>query len=216
MIDSIIHYKERYFTSYHDRTVLSSAGSFVINIIISMGKLFFGLVINSNWFIITAVYSLILCIAKGQVLFKYKLLQSSSLTNEVNIHKQFLIFQRSGIFVCLTGIAYLFVCLRMYTSGSHTTYPYYLVYGVAGLAFFKIYTSIHGMFVSRRLRNPTISTLKVFSFIDAMVTIVIVQCALIELNGTIENAIISSSLFGIACSILFMAIGIYMICKKEN
>ncbi|MEF9892391.1 MAG: hypothetical protein RR738_03515 [Anaerorhabdus sp.] len=214
MMSLILHYKDRYFKSYYDRTVLSSAGSFVSNIIVSIAKLILGFVLQSPWFITTAIYSLVLCSAKGQVLYEYALLKRCTLDDNTSKNKQLMIFQRSGIFVCITGIAYLFVCIRMYVFGSHTTYPYYLVYGIAGVAFFKIYTSIYGIIVSRKIKNPIISTLKIFSFIDATVTIVMVQCALIELNGTIENAIISSSLFGIACSILFIIIGITMILKK--
>lgn len=67
----------RYFGNPQDRTAMFNAASLVIDAFIGIGKLILGLYLLSGWFITNALYYLILCIAKGQVLHKYTLAKKS-------------------------------------------------------------------------------------------------------------------------------------------
>lgn len=195
--------------------MLRSLGSFVTNALIGAGKLVLGIAILSPWFMVTAVYYLMLCGVRGQLLWRFR--ETRLVEDQVErFDRQFAVFRHSGIFICLLGISYLAVCLRMYFCGEGSTYPYYILYGAAGVAFYKIGLSIYGMVISRKIKNPLLTTMKIIAFIDACVSIVAVQCALLALEESAESATKSSSLFGAGCSLVFIGIGVYMLLRRKE
>lgn len=200
-------------SDYHDRTMLVSVGSVCTNAFIGIGKLALGIFFLSPWFMVTSVYYLLLCTARGYLLWTCKHTPSTRNAKESFDH-QVAVCRRSGMFICLLGVSYFLVCLRMYVWGDTSSYPYYIVYGVAAIAFYKIGLSIYGMVVSKRMKSPLVMTMKVISFVDACVSIVAVQCALLSMKNPTITATKSSAVFGAGCSILFIAIGIYMVFRK--
>lgn len=128
---------------------------------------------------------------------------------------EFNVYKRGGVFLCLLGVSYLLVCLRMYLVGDVFIYSGYIVYLVATVAFNKLVVAIYGNIVNRHLKNPIISTLKVLNFIDAMVSIVVTQMTLLTMQAS-PRALSVSALFGMACSALFFLIGMYMLCQKKK
>ena len=207
-------YGSRYLGNYHDRTMLFSVGSFAINAVIGLVKLGTGLLLVSPWFISTGVYYLLLCAARGRTLWQFY--KTKDLTDHVaRFDKQFKVFRHGGIFLCLIGLSYFAVCLFMYFYKVTTSYPYYILYGVAAVAFYKITMAIYGMVVSAKMKNPLISTMKIIAFVDACVSIVATQCALIAMDDPVA-ASSSSALFGMGCSAVFLGIGIYMLCKRKK
>jgi hypothetical protein len=210
----LVNNRERYMGNYHDKTLTMTVGSFSVNALIGIGKLIFGIILLSPWLISTAIYYLILCAIRGQILRKYKKIR----VIEDPIRKfdrQYSIYKPSGIFICLLGVSYFLVCLRMYFANESNSYPFYILYGVAAVAFYKISMAFKGMVVTRRMNNPLLSTLKIISFVDACVSIVVVQCALLTMEKS-KVATVSSALFGMACSALFLVIGIFMLCRKKK
>jgi ribose/xylose/arabinose/galactoside ABC-type transport system permease subunit len=103
----------------------------------------------------------------------------------------------------------------MYLNGDAIAYSGYMVYLVATVAFTKMGFAIHGTVINRHRNNPIISTLKMISFIDAMVAIVVTQYTLL-IKQSSAHAMNSSALFGMGCSALFVLIGIRMLTKKKN
>ena len=199
----IAAYKERYWGNYHDRTLTASHISFVINALIGVGKLILGLAVRSPWFIATAVYYLLLCAARGEALRQYRKAGAEA-SPSARFRRQRRVYQRGGGFICLLAISYFLVCLRMYTAGDHSRYPYYILYGVAAVAFYKI----------GRMKNPLLSTLKAISRVDACVSIVAVQCALLVMKES-PMATTSSALLGMGCSLLFLGFGLFMLLRRR-
>ncbi len=162
-----------------------------------------------------AAYYLILCAARGYALYKYtraKSLQDSKPRNTL----EFAVYQRSGIFLCLLGISYLLVCLRMYFYGDAIVFQGNIVFLVATVAFTKLSIAIYGTLTNRHLKGPIVSALKMISFTDAMVSIVVTQYTLIMLEDDSSHAISSSALLGMGCSVVFFLMGIYMLLKKKK
>lgn len=215
MLKRLAHYHKQYQKiGYRDRTMLLSIGAFSINALIGAGKLVLGIALFSPWFIVTALYYLLLCGARGQLLWRFRHTRMIENYKE-RFDKQFAVFRHSGIFICLIGVSYLFICLRMYVWGEANTYPFYIIYGVAAVAFYKTGVSIYGMVVSRKMNNPLLTTMKVIAFVDSMVSIVAVQCALLTMEESAESATQSSALLGAAFSVMFIGIGIYMLLRKK-
>lgn len=210
-----MHYHKQYLNiGYRDRTMLMSIGSFAINALIGAGKLLIGILLLSPWFVATAVYYLLLCAARGQLLWRFR--HTRLIENPLErFDRQFAVFRHSGIFICLIGISYLLVCMRMYISGEGSTYPYFILYGVVAVAFYKVGVSIYGVVVSRRIKNPLLTTMKVVALMDACVSIVAVQYALLVMKETATTAARSSAIFGAGCSIVFICIGVFMLVRKK-
>lgn len=197
---------------YRDRTMLMSLGAVAVNAAIGAGKLAVGVVLLSPWFIVLAAYYLLLCAARGQLLWRFRHTRLIEKPEE-RFALQLAVFRRSGVFICFLGVSYLFVCLRMYFWGEGTEYPYYLVYGVAGVAFYKVGASIYGMVVSRRIKNPLLTTMKILALMDACVSIVAVQCALLTMEHS-PTATQSSAMLGAVCGLVFVGIGIGMLLRN--
>lgn len=102
----------------------------------------------------------------------------------------------------------------MYTAGDHSRYPYYILYGVAAVAFYKIGMAIYGIVITGRMKNPLLSTLKAISLVDACVSIVAVQCALLVMKES-PMATTSSALLGMGCSMLFLGFGLFMLLRRR-
>ncbi|MCO7127509.1 hypothetical protein NIE88_17265 [Sporolactobacillus shoreicorticis] len=205
---------DHYAKNDQDRTVAAALASLILYVVIGIGKLVLGMYLLSTWYVINAVYYLILCIARGQAIKKYKIIRS--IENRIKRYDlEFVVYKRSGIFICLLGISYFFTCLRMYLIGDATVYGGYMVYLVATIAFTKMGFAIHGAVINRHRNNPIISTLKIISFIDATVAIVVTQYTLL-IKQSSAHAMNSSALFGMGCSALFILIGIRMLNKKKK
>lgn len=204
----------RHMGNYEDRTVTITTASSVANALIGSAKLALGIYLLSPWFMANAIYYLLLCAARGLTLKKYQAAKQIE-NKEERVNWEFTVYQRSGVFICLMGIAYLLVCLRMYFTGDSTVYKGHIAYGVAAVAFTKLGFAIYGTSVARHLHNPIISLLKTINFTDAFVSIVVTECTLLTMQG-IENATIYSAITGMVFSALFIAMGILMLAKKKK
>lgn len=208
----IAAYKKRYWGNYHDRTLTASHISFVINALIGVGKLILGLAVRSPWFIATAVYYLLLCAARGEALRQYRKAGAEA-SPSARFRRQRRVYQRGGGFICLLAISYFLVCLRMYTAGDHSRYPYYILYGVAAVAFYKIGMAIYGIVITGRMKNPLLSTLKAISLVDAAFPSSRCSCLLVMKESPMATT--SSALLGMGCSLLFLGFGLFMLLRRR-
>ncbi|WP_145317585.1 hypothetical protein [Paenibacillus xylanexedens] len=204
----------RYLGNKQDRTAIINVASLIINALIGIGKLILGIYLLSGWFITNAVYYLILCVAKGQVLQQYKVVKRME-SSEERYTLELTVYKRGGLFLCLLGVSYSLVCLRMYLIGDAFIYEGIIVYIVATVAFTKLAFAVYGTWANRHLHNPIISTLKMINFTDAMVSIVVTQATLLTMQAS-PLALKTSSLFGMGCSVLFCLMGVWMIFHKKK
>ncbi|MBD8837439.1 MULTISPECIES: hypothetical protein [unclassified Paenibacillus] len=205
---------DRYLGNKQDRTALFNVASLVINAWIGIGKLVLGIYLLSGWFITNAVYYLILCIAKGQVLHQYKVAKGTASPQE-RYSLELAVYKRGGLFLCFLGVSYSIVCLRMYLIGDAFIYSGLIVYIVAIVAFTKLAFAVYGTWANRHLHNPIISTLKMINFTDAMVSIVVTQATLLTMQAS-PLALKTSSLFGMGCSVFFCLMGVRMMSHKKK
>ncbi|MGE6666113.1 hypothetical protein [Paenibacillus xylanexedens] len=203
-----------YLGNKQDRTALFNVASLVINGVTGIGKLILGIYLLSGWFITNAVYYLILCVAKGQVLHKYTVTKRMD-SPEDRYRLELTVYKRGGLFLCLLGVSYSMVCLRMYLIGDAFIYEGNIVYIVSTVAFTKLAFAVYGTWANRHLHNPIISTLKMINFTDAMVSIVVTQATLLTMQGS-PLALKTSSLFGMGCSVLFCLMGVWMMFHKKK
>lgn len=212
--DFIKEWLRRSLADHHHRIAASSLAAAIANALIGIGKLTLGVYLVSDWFMANGVYYLLLCAAKVQTLQRFAAVQSIEDPKQ-RYAAEFSVYKRGGLFLCLLGISYLFICLRMYIAKDAVVYKGYIVYLVAAAAFTKLGFAVYGIAVNRRSKGPLMATLRIISFTDAMVSIVMTQFALLTMEGS-ANALNSSALFGMSCSIFFVLLGIYMLLNKKT
>ena len=101
---------------YGSRTLLVSAGSSILNALIGAAKLVLGIVFFSPWLIVTGIYYLVLCAARGRILKIYSGIRRMNEEADREA-RQTALFPHSGFFICMIGLSYLGVCLCMYFWG---------------------------------------------------------------------------------------------------
>ncbi|WP_244444737.1 hypothetical protein [Paenibacillus camerounensis] len=124
------------------------------------------------------------------------------------------VFRRSGFFLCLLGLSYLLISVRMYLLGDAVIIEGTLVLLVATISFTKLGLGLYGILGNRGRKGPIVSTLKIFSFTDALVSIVVTQYTLLTMQQS-PSALKSSALLGMGCSLLFIILGFCMLHKKQ-
>lgn len=142
---------DQYMRDSRNRTAAFTTASFAINVLLGIGKLILGVYLLSAWFVSTAVYYLILSAARGLTLRRFAAARQMEDPGE-RYDLEFAVYKKSGLFLCLLGLSYLLVCLRMYTVGDAVVFRGNIVYLIALVAFSKLGTAIHGNVVNRHLK----------------------------------------------------------------
>lgn len=70
------------------------------------------------------------------------------------------------------------------------------------------------MVISHKTHNPIDSSVKFVTFIDAMLSLVVMQNVLLGSQGT-AHAVQSSGLFGIGLGVVTMIIGLWMLLRRK-
>lgn len=176
--------------------------------LIGLTKLILGYALSSYWLMITAIYYIILSVARGYLTHCYK--DDEKYGSQKG---QYLIYKKSGYFIIFLSISYFISCICMYEFNQMIIYPGYILYGVVAFAFYKIINAIIGIVNVRKQQNLVLSSIKIMMLIDACVSIVASQCALLTMQAS-SVAASSSAILGIVCSIVFIGIGFYMLKKS--
>lgn len=196
-----------------DRAAIMTVGSLMTSAFFGVIKLAFGVYLPSAWFIINAAYYLLLCVARWHAVAQYA--QCDAIDEpSVRYNRELAIYRRSGVFISLLGVSYLFVCLWMLNHGDATIYTGNMVFFVALVGFSKTGAAIHGLITTRHMRNPIVSALKAINIADVLVSIVVTQCTLLAMQG-VEGATRYSAMAGMAVCAFIIVEGIYMVRKRK-
>ncbi|GAJ26941.1 hypothetical protein JCM15457_1895 [Liquorilactobacillus sucicola DSM 21376 = JCM 15457] len=206
--------EKKHLRSCYTKSLLITKLPFAASVLIGLGKMICGIFFSSQWFIITAIYYLVLCSARKHILKKDESISQLD-TDTAKFEQQFKLFRHSGIFICLIAIIYLLVCLYMLFFNKTILYPDYVIYGLTTITFYKLGAAFYKVTDSLREKDSAELAIRIISFIDAVVSIVMVQCALLTLEGS-RFASTSSSIFGMGCSSLFFLVGLAMILRKKK
>lgn len=210
----MVPWLRRYLENPQDRAAIMTLVSFGLNAFFALIKFIYGVYLLSAWFIINAAYYFILCVARGHTLRHYVHARAKEDPKQ-RFDAEFLIYRRSGAFICLLGAFYFVLCLRMYFLGDSTVYTGNLIYFVALVAFCKTGFAIHGLIANRRMHNPIVTALKALNSTDALVSMVVTQCTLMASQG-VEDAARYSAITGLLFSAIILATGIIMLLKRKQ
>ena len=202
------------FGSFCDRTVSATVLSLLLGTALGAGKLVLGICTASAWLWVNGIYCLMLCVARGHLLSRWRQLERFN-EAEQRGRAERLAYRRSGLFICLLGLSYFAVCLHMARTGDASVYHEYLAYGVAAMAFTKVGLAVSGLITTRRMGSPLFAAFKIVNILDGCVSLVVTQCALLTRTGS-PDAVGSSARFGMGVSLLFLVLGLRMLLKRKQ
>lgn len=212
----MIMIKQHLYTKF-DRMALYALVSVLANSGAGLIALYLGIVNKSFWLVTNAVYYLILFFSRGYALWQYTNTRKKLLSNQQKFMIEYLVYHRTALFIILLGCVYIVlnVCLYYYGNGVNLSYDYNTTLIIATLSFIKMGLSIRGIVANRYFKNPIITTIKIITMMDALVTIVLTQRVLLLLEKE-KSAITSSVYLGILVGAIMVIFGSYMLSKKHT
>lgn len=178
------------------------SGTF-FNMIYGIFKFATGIIYKSVWFASTGVYYLILGLMKLSL--------TRHIIKNSDIKKQLAQYRNTGILMFLLNIAMVGMIILMIRGGESATYPGYMTFAQAGYTFYILITAIIEVIRYRKNHTPLISAAKSINLVAAIMSMFILQIAMINEFGETGSLDILNMISGTVVSIITISIAIYML-----
>ena len=165
---------------------------------------------KSVWFLMLSIYYIALSIGRLGIYYYKK-------NKEQNRLSSIKLYRNSGLFLLVMNFAIGVAVLQIVFIERGFKYPGLFIYAVATYAFTKITLAIINISKTRGTENYTELSLRSMNLIDAGVSILALQTALLtEFSEPGANFRIANGLTGSAVFIFTLVFGIYMIIKAQK
>lgn len=215
-LSSLLHRHEitrRFLHSFGYRTLVDTAIAFAMTLVNSAFNAYLGISQRSIWFGALAAYYIFLALMRAGLLLYHRGkrdFDSEALTRAK-------IYTRSGILLLLLNLTLSSAIAQMIFDDRAFEYKDWLIYAFAAYAFYKITMSVINLFKAHRQEDLTIHAIKEINLVDAAVSILALQTALLHTFGT-DGVDISlfNTLTGSVVSLFALTLSIYMIIKGHK
>jgi hypothetical protein len=127
------------------------------------------------------------------------------------------VYRNSGIITLALNVALSVAIGQMIFSDAHFTYMGLTIFAYAAYAFYKITMSIIALIKAHKQTDLTVRAIRNINLVDALVSILALQTALLTMFSDGEINISAFNTFtGIVVSLLSVGIGIYMIVSANK
>ncbi|MBQ4509718.1 MAG: hypothetical protein II984_03245 [Clostridia bacterium] len=165
---------------------------------------------KSVWFLMLSIYYIALSVGRLGIYYYKK-------NKEQNRLSSIKLYRNSGLFLLVMNFAIGVAVLQIVFIERGFKYPGLFIYAVATYAFTKITLAIINISKTRGAENYTELSLRSMNLIDAGVSILALQTALLtEFSEPGANFRIANGLTGSAVFIFTLVFGIYMIIKAQK
>ena len=165
---------------------------------------------SSVWFLMLSIYYLALSIARLGIYYHKKNLEKKSRISSIKLYRN------SGIFLLVMNFAIGVAVLQIVFIERGFNYTGLFIYAVATYAFTKITLAIINISKTRGTKNYIEISLRSINLIDASVSILALQTALLtEFSEPNTDFRIANGLTGSAVFLFTLVLGIFMIIKAH-
>ena len=197
------------------RTVIFAIGSFVMSLLFSGFNAYMGISNRSIWYGALAAFYIALAFLRGGVLAYHKSRIGKKTQNDEYVKAK--VYRNSGIITLILNIALSSAIAQMIFSDAHFTYMGWTIFAYAAYAFYKITMSIIALIKAHKQTDLTVRAIRNINLVDALVSILALQTALLTMFSEGEvNISIFNTFTGIVVSLLSVGIGIYMIISANK
>lgn len=221
MKNGIIAWMEKYeFThlllrNFGFRTVIFAIGSFLMSLLFSGFNAYMGIKNRSIWYGALATFYIALAFLRGGVLAYHKSRIGKKMQNDEYVKAK--VYRNSGIITLILNIALSSAIAQMIFSDAHFTYMGWTIFAYAAYAFYKITMSIISFIRAHKQEDLTVRAIRNINLVDALVSILALQTALLTMFSEGEvNISIFNTFTGIVVSLISVGIGIYMIVSANK
>lgn len=201
--------------NYGHRTIIFAIGTFFMSVVYGIFNGYLGIAGQSIWYGALAAYYIFLAFIRGGVLAYHGKKHAGKLEND-DLEKA-KTYRNSGILLLIVNTALSAAIAQMIFDDRFFTYADWTIFASAAYAFFKITMSIINLFKARKQDDLTIEAIRNINLMDATVSILALQTALLH---TFQDETVDISLFntltGAAVSVFTLALGVYMIVKATK
>ncbi len=199
------------------RTLVFAIGSFLMSLLFSGFNAYLGIANRSIWYGALAAFYISLAFLRGGVLIYHANRMSKKGKTQNDEYVKAKLYRNSGVITLVLNVALSAAIAQMIFSGEHFSYMGWTVFAYAAYAFYKITMSIISFIRAHKQEDLTVRAIRNINLVDALVSILALQTALLTTFSTGEvNISTANTLTGIAVSILSVGIGIYMIVSANK
>ena len=197
------------------RTVIFAIGSFLMSLLFSGFNAYMGIKNRSIWYGALAGFYIALAFLRGGVLAYHKSRTRKKTQNDEYLKAK--VYRNSGIITLILNIALSSAIAQMIFSDAHFTYMGLTIFAYAAYAFYKITMSIIALIKAHKQTDLTVRAIRNINLVDALVSILALQTALLSMFSEGEvNISIFNTFTGVVVSLLSVGIGIYMIASANK
>lgn len=203
-------FTRRLIENWGFRTVVTSSVSFIVTVANSVVNAYLGIATKSIWFGALAAYYIFLALMRSDMLFYHR--SKKDFDGEALIRAKK--YTRCGILLLILNAALSSAIAQMIFDDRAFEYKEWLIYAFAAYAFYKVIMSVKNVIKARRQDDLTIQAIREINIVDAAVSILALQTALLHTfsDGTVDISLFNT-LTGCCVSALSYALSIYMIVK---
>ena len=199
------------------RTVIFSIGSFLMSLLFSGFNAYMGIKNRSIWYGALAGFYIALAFLRGGVLIYHKNKIGKKAQNKNDDYKKAKVYRNSGIITLILNVALSVAIGQMIFSDAHFTYMGWTIFAYATYSFYKITMSIISFIKAHKQVDLTVRAIRNINLVDALVSILALQTALLTMFSQGEtNISIFNTFTGTVVSFLSVGIGIYMIVSANK
>ena len=187
--------------------------SFFINLIYGIFKLTTGIYYKSAWFITFAVYYLLLCLMKINIIFSFK-----QDTAEHNLRKEYKKLGHTGNVLLLLDIVLSGMILLIIHKNEVFFYPGTLIYVVALYDFYLIISAIVNVFKYHNHKSAILTASKCINLTVAMISMISLEVAMIYQFGDNDMAFKNTmiGITGFIVAVINSMMAIYLVVKSKR
>ena len=191
------------------RTIVTAIISFVMSIAYSVFNGVLGVTLSSIWYGALATYYIILALMRGGLLLYHK--TRKNFESEAYVRAKN--YGRCGYLLLILNAALSSAIAQMIFDDRRFEYKGWFVFAFAAYAFYKVIMSVINAVKAHKNADMTIMAIREINLIDAAVSILALQTALLHTFATDGTTDISlfNTFTGIAVSVFSFGISIYMI-----
>lgn len=196
------------------KTLFALYRGLTINGIYALFKLITGIYYHSIWFVTFGLYYLLI----GSIRYR---LTSYTIKNKIgdNIIEEYKKYRFCGIFMLFLNLILSGMICLVIIKNQTIHYAGYLIYVMAIYTFYIVINGIINIVKYRKYKSPVMSSVRVVNFIQALISMLSLEIAMLTEFGSENNEVFNRIMIGLtgeAISIIIVSISIYMILKSNK
>ncbi len=195
------------------RTILTSSVTFLITIVNSVFNAYLGISERSIWFGALAAYYIFLALMRSGLLIYHRGKRDFESESLIRAKK----YTRCGILLLILNAALSSAIAQMIFDDRGFEYKDWLIYAFAAYAFYKIIAGVINAVKARHQADLTLQAIMEINMVDAAVSILALQTALLHTFGDgLTDISLFNTLTGSAVSLFSLTLSIAMIIRGSK